>query len=277
MVGILIPTLDYALYARLVDAATKKFSISGVSTLIATFGYDLGIEVRESRLLLERGAEALVLVGENHRPDLHTTLGQFDVPFVNTYVYDPDSAFPSAGFDNAAAAAKVVRHLVHLGHKDFCVVSGITRDNDRTTRRLEGIRRELKQSSIELTDDMIIECPYTISDGRAACAQLMSRRSAHPTALICGNDVLALGALIEIQARGLEVPGDVSVAGFDNLELSRHSNPPLTTIDIPAHEMGSNAAHYVLETLNGRDMPRHNSVDYQLIVRDSTAPPSAHN
>lgn len=275
MVGVLIPTLDYALYARLVDAASKRFSEAGISTLIATFGYDLETEVKESRLLLERGAEALVLVGEHHLPELHEMLGQFGVPFVNTYIHDPDSVFPSAGFDNSAAAAKIARHLLHLGHRDFGVISGITRDNDRTTTRLEGIRAELLRNGIELPASMIVECPYSISDGRTACAQLLSRENPRPTAVICGNDVLALGALIECNARGLDVPGDISIVGFDNLELSMHSTPPITTIDIPAEEMGTNAARYVLETLRGNDAPRHNPVDVQLILRESSAPPKA--
>lgn len=275
MVGVLIPTLDYALYARLVDAATKQFSEAGISTLIATFGYDLERELRESRLLLERGAEALVLVGEHHRPELLDMLDQFEVPFVNTYVYEPDSMFPSAGFDNSAAAAKITRHLVQLGHTRFCIISGITKDNDRTTKRLEGIRAELSRSGIQLLPSMIVECPYSISDGRKACAQFLSRKSPRPTAIICGNDVLALGALIECGARGLGVPSDISVVGFDNLEISVHSNPPLTTIDVPAEEMGADAAEYVLKKLNGVDVPRHNPVDVQLILRDSSAPPKS--
>ena len=273
MVGILIPTLDYALYAHLVDAATKTLSESGISTLIATFGYDLDDEFKETRLLLERGAEALILVGQLHRPELYEMLEKFDVPFVNTYVLDPDNAFPSAGFDNAAAAAKVARHLVQLGHTEFCMISGFTRDNDRTTTRLAGIREELSRAGIVLPDSMVVECQYSISAGRAACAQLLARRSTLPTAMICGNDVLALGALIECQSRGLEVPRDISIAGFDNLELSQHSNPTLTTIDVPAQAMGSNAAQYLLDRFEDRDAPRHISVECQLILRDSTAPP----
>lgn len=273
MVGILIPTLDYALYARLVDAASARFSEAGISTLIATFGYDLDAELREGRLLLERGAEALVLVGENHRQEFYQMLRQFDVPLINTYVYDPGSPFPSAGFDNSWAAAMITRHLVHLGHKRFCVISGITRDNDRTTRRFEGIREELSRNGIELPAPRVVESPYSISDGRKACALLLSREGPRPTAMICGNDVLAFGALIECQARGLDIPGDISVVGFDNLEFSMHSVPPLTTIDVPAEEMGASAANYILDALGGSEAPRHNPVDVQLILRGSSAPP----
>ncbi|MDE0113451.1 MAG: substrate-binding domain-containing protein, partial [Albidovulum sp.] len=273
MVGVLIPTLDYALYARLVGAANGKFSEAGISTLIATFDYDLDAELKEARLLLERGAEALILVGDRHRPKLYDLLDQYEVPFVNTYVYNAASAYPTVGFDNSAAAAKAAQHLVHLGHKHICVISGITKDNDRTTKRLEGIRAELLRQGIELPDSMVAERPYSISNGRRACALLLSRGNPRPTAIICGNDVLALGALIECAAKGMEIPGDISVVGFDNLEYAAHSNPPLTTVDVPAEEMGADAAGYILGKLNGNEVATHVFVEVQLILRNSSAPP----
>tara|TARA_R110002124_G_scaffold156748_1_gene323845 strand:- start:235 stop:1221 length:987 start_codon:yes stop_codon:yes gene_type:complete len=277
MVGVLIPTLDYALYASLVGAANNRLSAAGISTLIATFDYDLDAELREARLLLEQGAEALVLIGEHHRPKLYSLLEQFDVPFVNTYAFNPDSTYPTVGFDNSVAAAKIIRHLVHLGHKNICVISGNTTDNDRTTERLKGVRTELLKNGIELSNSMVVERSYSISNGRLACAALLSRNQPQPTAIVCGNDVLALGALIECTARGLKVPEDISIVGFDNLELSQHCNPPLTTIDVPAEEMGHNAAGYLLDKLNGKEVSQHTSVEVQLILRNSSAPPKAHD
>ncbi|MEM8813132.1 MAG: LacI family DNA-binding transcriptional regulator [Pseudomonadota bacterium] len=272
MVGVLIPTLDYALYARMVGAANSRFSEAGISTLIATYNYDLDTEVREARLLLERGAEALMLVGDNHRLRLHEMLDQFGVPCVCTYVSNPRSSHPTVGFDNATAAAKLAQHLVHLGHRQIGVISGLTKDNDRTTERLEGIKAELLRHSVELRGSMVIESSYSISDGRRACARLLSRNDPTPTAIVCGNDVLALGALAECQARGLKVPDDMSIVGFDNLEFSVHSNPPLTTIDVPAEEMGIAAADYILADLGGEPVSLHNPVKVELILRESSAP-----
>ena len=275
MVGVLIPTLDYALYARMVGAANSTFSEAGISTLIATYNYDLDTEVREASLLLERGAEALMLVGDNHRPKLHDMLDRFGVPCVCTYVSKPKSPHPTVGFDNAAAAAKLARHLLHLGHRNIGVISGMTKDNDRTTERLEGIRSELFRHSIDLRDSMVTECPYSISDGRKGCALLLSRNATKPTAIVCGNDILALGALVECHARGLMVPDDISIVGFDNLEISSHSNPPLTTIDVPAEEMGRTAADYILGSLSGKTVSLHNPVKVELILRQSSAPAAA--
>jgi LacI family transcriptional regulator len=162
-----------------------------------------------------------------------------------------------------------------LGHRNICVISGITNDNDRTTKRLEGIRAELLRNGIKLRHSMIIERPYSISDGRKACALLLSRDIPPPTAIICGNDVLALGALIECTERGFIISDNISVVGFDNLEISMHSNPPLTTIDVPAEEMGRSAAGYILGKFDGNETTRHQSVSVQLILRNSSGPPIA--
>jgi LacI family transcriptional regulator len=275
MVGILIPTLDYALYASLVGAAHRHLSTAGISTLVATFNYDLETEYKEARLLIERGAEALILIGQRHSPRLYQLLQQNNTPFVNTYVMDRNSNHPSVGFDNAEAAASMARHLIHLGHRDICVISGRTKDNDRTRQRLEGIRTELSRHGIELDASRVIERSYSITNGREACASLLSSVKPRPTAIVCGNDVLALGALVECRARGLKVPDDISIVGFDNFELSEHSNPPLTTINVPAEEMGTKAAAYLLARLNGAEASLHSSVNVQLILRDSTAPPKS--
>lgn len=275
MVGVLIPTLDYALYARMVGTMNVRFSEAGISTLIATFNYDLDAEVREARLLLERGAEALVLVGNNHRPKLRKMLDQSGVPYVCTYASNSKEQHPTVGFDNAAATAKLAQHLVHLGHRDIGVISGLTKDNDRTTERLEGIMSELQRHGVEPRKSMITESPYSISAGRKACALLLSRNDPRPTAIVCGNDVLALGALVECRARRIGVPGEVSIVGFDNLELSMHSNPPLTTIDVPAEKMGLVAADHILGSLNGEPVSMHNPIEVELILRGSSAPPAA--
>lgn len=273
MIGVLIPTLDYALYARMVGAASARFSEAGFSTLIATFGYDLDSEAKEAKLLLERGADALMLVGVHHRPALDALLDRFGVPYVCTYTSNPNGRHPTVGFDNAEASARLARHLIQLGHRTIGVISGITRDNDRTTERLRGIKAELAQRSIACGKSLIVERPYSISDGREACGMLLSQNDPRPTAIICGNDVLACGALAECRARGLKVPDDVSIVGFDNLDICLQSSPPLTTIDVPADEMGRVAASYILGELRSDQVLRHSRIEVELVLRDSSAPP----
>ena len=275
IVGILIPTLEYAIYASIVGSASEKLSENDKSALIATFEYDLDREYREARLLVEQGAEGLVLIGNLHRPELISLLKTFNIPHVHTYVHDPNNDSPTVGFDNAAAAAKATKFLIQLGHVNFAVLTGPLFENDRTSERLRGVNDALANSHIKLDPESIYESSYSIAAARKATAKILANKTKkRPTALICSNDVLALGAVLECESSDLHVPNDISIIGFDNLELSTHHTPNLTTLHVPAREMGASAAQTVLEMIEGQTTVSHITVPVDLITRDSTAPPS---
>ena len=115
-------------------------------------------------------------------------------------------------------------------------------------------------------------CNYTIEEGRAACKALLNAKQP-PTAILCSNDVLATGALLECQARGVEVPAKVSIAGFDNLPISANLTPSLTTVDIPFKAMGQRAAQYLIDCLAGDSPGPQTEIRVDLLVRNSTAKP----
>ena len=116
------------------------------------------------------------------------------------------------------------------------------------------------------------ESPYSIADGRRAMGRILSAPQP-PTAVICGNDVLAFGALFEAQGRGIDVPGSLSVTGFDDLELASQLDPPLTTMRVPTAEMGHRAAEYLLARLDNQPTQDRVALEVGLTVRGSTAPP----
>ena len=119
----------------------------------------------------------------------------------------------------------------------------------------------------------VVERAYTVPDGRAAARALLGRRD-RPTAIVCGNDILAFGALAEAHAMGIRVPGSLSVTGFDDLDFASHVIPALTTMHVPAAEMGRLAAEHLLARLEGRDAAGGVTLDAELIVRASSAPPA---
>ena len=111
-----------------------------------------------------------------------------------------------------------------------------------------------------------------IKGGREAARLLMSQAD-RPTAIVCGNDVLAMGALFECQSMGLDLPRDVSVAGFDDLPLAAHLSPPLTTMAVPSEQMGRFAAEYLLARFAGAQVAERKELEVGLVVRETTAPP----
>jgi LacI family transcriptional regulator len=273
MIGIIIPTLNHAIYASLVEAVQRRLAGEGYSLLVATYEWDLISEAQQVAMLIERGAEGLILVGERHHADLYGSIDAAGIPHINTYVFNPESQRPCVGIDNRKAADDITEFLLGLGHRRFGVISAATADNDRAATRVDGIADALARHGIALPPEAIVQRPYSISSGREGI-QILRALPAPPTAIICGNDVLAFGALIECREAGLAVPGDVSIVGFDNLDFTAHVVPPLTTMAVPAGEMGAAAARFIIDTLKGRPTPRKIRFEPNLIARRSTGAPA---
>jgi LacI family transcriptional regulator len=271
-IGAIVPTLDNAIFAKGIQSFQAHLQSAGYTLFVASSNYSLSEEQEQAETLITRGVDGILLVGLNHDPRLFKQLEQAGIPYINTWAYDSSIGQPCVGFDNYDSARRLAEYLIDLGHRRFGVISGVTRDNDRAFNRLNGVRDALSASSIDLPNDAIIECHYDLSDGRQAMRWLLNVGSP-PTAIICGNDVLAYGAVIECQDGGLDVPADVSVVGFDDLPMSRHIRPTLTTMHVPSEEMGRRAAEYLIARLTGKDTPEYIELEVSLIVRGSTARP----
>ena len=274
-VGAVFPTVDNAIFATAIEALQRRLAASDVHLLLATSGYAPEEEMRQAINLVTRGADGLALCGNCQSPELLRFLARRRVPCVHVMVHDPGDALISVGFDNAAAIGQVVRYLLDLGHRSFAMLAGVTRDNDRAAGRVAGVRAALSEAGLPLPPGRVVERRYALADARAGLRELLKPDPA-PTALICGNDVLAFGALLEAQALGLEVPRDLSITGFDDLEMARHLRPALTTVQVPTEAMWATAADRLVAALHGESVPASTEIEVALVVRQSTAPPRRH-
>lgn len=272
-IGAIIPTLDNAIFAKGIDALQRRLNAAGFVLLLASTEYVRERELVELDALIARGVDGLMLIGADHDPALYARLTSKNVPYVNTWAYDPDAGHPCIGFDNHRAAMRIAQHLLDLGHRRFAMIAGIVRHNDRAAERVAGVRAAVAARDAALPPDRLLERPYDIAEGRAAMRLLM-RLPDPPTAVICGNDVLAIGAVLECLASGIDVPGRVSITGFDDLDLASHLVPPLTTMRVPCTAMGRLAAEYLLNRINGQPTAPTLELEAELILRRTTAPPS---
>ncbi len=271
--GAVVPTLDNAIFANGINALQRRLHALGYALLIACSDYDREQEVEEIRALLSHGVEGLMLVGASHDAQLFRLIEQRGVPMVHCWTYDPTSPFPCIGFDNRVAARRVAKHLLDLGHCRIAMIAGITRGNDRAAARLAGVREALAARGLALEPHRLVESRYDVAEGRQALRALLVGDGPKPTAVICGNDVLALGALLECQAAGIAVPDELSITGFDALRLSAHLQPPLTTVRVPSEEMGVRAAEFLVARRRGDRPLSHVEVETSLVLRATTAPP----
>ncbi len=271
-VGAIFPTIDNAIFAKAIEALQQRLAQGGRQLLIATCGYDLETERRQAVNLVTRGADALALCGVGQSPALLKFLRQRELPVVHAMVWPPPPGALCIGYDNARAIGQAVRYLVDLGHRRIAMLAGLVRDNDRAAARVEGVRQALLDAGLSLPPARLVQRRYGLAEAREGFRVLMAARPA-PTAVLCGNDVLAIGALLEAQTLGLAVTATVSIVGFDDLEMARHLQPALTTLHVPTEALWCAVADALTAGIEQRQ-PASQELEVGLVVRGSTGPAS---
>jgi len=271
-VGAIVPTLGIAIFASGVEALQDRLHELGYTLLLASAQYDISKELECARVLVERKVDGLVLVGGEHDPAMYQLIETNGIPIVTTYVFTPETRFPSVGIDNAAASRRVVQHLLDLGHREFGVLTSPLRANDRIRARLDGMIACFAEHGIDLGKERILEVNYSIQDGRRGFTRLRTSSPAI-TAVACTTDALAIGCMLEADRMGLRIPQDVSITGFDDLELATEIKPGLTTIHVPARELGVRTADLLVAAIERRHVPDRVELTAELILRGSSSRP----
>ena len=268
-IGAVVPTLDHSIFAQAIQALQSVLLANNYQLLLASHDYSAATEAAACRAMLARGVDGLVLVGADHLPETWALLEHAGMPVLLTW--SRDVRLPSLWFDNQRAGRLAAEHLLGLGHTAFGMVSGVLRWNDRARMRVEGVRSALAGAGLELPGWRVMEAPFSLAGGRAGMARLLAE-AAPPTAVVCGNDLLAVGALMELQSRGLQAPEDVSVVGIDDLEIAAHFAPALTTVHLPTAELGARAGEMLIAMLLRRPVRRETELPIELVVRRSSGP-----
>ena len=271
--GLIIPTITNSIYAASTQAIQQVAQKGGYTVLVGVSEFSATQETILVHRLLERRVEGLILTGAERDPELYETISRNHVPFVITWK-STRNELPSISFDNYTAARAAVDHLVALGHRRIGMICGRTDVNDRALDRRRAFEDTLAGHRLEVSPGLIFERSFEFIEGRAAMHAMLACR-ARPTAVFCANDIQAIGAMYECRDAGIGVPGDMSIIGFDDLPIASYISPPLTTIRVPADEMGVRAAHAIIGTIErGVDVaPCELSTD--LVVRGTTAPPAS--
>lgn len=273
IVGAAIPTLDYAIFAKMINHFQDAFAQHGYMTIVATTGFEHANVFEKVKTLVDRGAEALLLVGAIEDPALVHYLRKPHIPVVTTYSYIPEEIVPCIGFDNYAATQSAMEYLADLGHRNFAMIAGNPRGSDRQRSRISAYNDFITQRKLTGAANVIIR-NFTIRDGAEAIRAVLEKYP-DTTAVVCNTDVMAFGALSESRRLGIRIPQDISIVGFDDAEYAAQLDPPLTTIAVPAEEMGLVAAEMLQSSLATGEPPRFVRLDSHLIVRKSACPPRA--
>jgi LacI family transcriptional regulator, repressor for deo operon, udp, cdd, tsx, nupC, and nupG len=256
------------------DAALK----AGYAVLIGDTQHEPTREERYAQMLHRKEADGLIFLG--HRlPDEAANLvraaASHRAPVINGCEFSPRLGVPSVHIDNGKAAQAAMDHLYSLGHRHVGVITGplvspLSRD------RLRGVMAAARKANAR-KELAIAHGDFSISSGTTAAVNLLAGKQ-RPTAIFCFNDEMAMGVITTARQRGLHVPEDLSVVGFDDIRFARYFDPPLTTVTQPMREIGEGCVRLLLDVLSGSSRtPASVTLPTQLTIRSTTAaPPNGH-
>ena len=179
-----------------------------------------------------------------------------------------DKTIPSVVIDNFTADYNTVKYLKNLGHKRIGFMSGLN-DSDVGMNRLNGYKQAIQDCGLELEESLIFKGNYSFESGTEGAEYFMNSDNL-PDGIICANDSMALGAIQTLQAAGLKIPDDISIIGFDNIEVASQVSPPLTTISAPIHDIAEQAFTMLKNLINHKPLTyQHVSLSTHLITRGS--------
>ena len=278
--------------ARLIDVVLRGIDtlwatqvLMGVEEEASRAGVGVVVSVTHGRMLgnrhwltalAQRHSDGLVLVPSALNAGAVVELSKLRIPYV---VVDPigipDHSIPVIGASNFAGGQSATDHLLSLGHRRIGIVTG-DRELTCSWERLDGYRSSLLRAGIQPTDDLVCFGNFQVEGGYAGAERLLSLREP-PTAIFAGSDQQAYGVYESAKARGLRIPEDLSVVGFDDVPLCQWVSPRLTTVRQPVMEMAQEATKILLHmAYQGSDPPKQKmELATALVIRDSTAPPRA--
>lgn len=247
-VGLIVPTVDHAIFAELIQSFSEAIEDLGFTILLASHGYDLEREYVLTRKMLEHRVDGMAFIGMEHADETMSLVQSQGVPAILLWNYADDSVVPCVGADNFAAGQLIADHIAQLGHTKVAALFPPVTGNDRAAQRLEGVVSALAQYGVSIAPNHHLETRYSVGAAKEAIDLLLSSDDL-PTAILCGNDVLAWGALHAISKSGLRVPDDISVTGIGDFKGSREFEPALSTVRIPARQIGAEAASMIAKSI----------------------------
>jgi LacI family repressor for deo operon, udp, cdd, tsx, nupC, and nupG len=276
LVGLIVPELNNPIFPAFAQEIESSLAQTGYTPVLCTQTPGGVTEDEYVEMLLDRQVSGIVFVSGLHADttsdrDRYRRLTGRPMPIVLINGYAPDIDAPFISCDDREAGELAVSHLVALGHRRIGFISGPSRFTP-VQRKIDGYRAAMERlvgSTGPELDALISLSLFGVEGGDAASTKLLD---AGATAIISGSDLMALGAVRAARRRGLSVPGDLSVVGFDDSPLTAFTDPPLTTLRQPVGPMAVAAVRALVDEINGHAAPRSEYVFRpELVVRGSTA------
>lgn len=272
LIGLLVSDITNPFFPELIKCFERSAVEHGYELLIGSTNYDSELQ-HCLRRMIERNVDAVAVMTFGVEDPVLKELSNRKIPMV--FVDVSEEAFPQDALmvDYRQGMTDAIRHLVALGHREIGFISGPLNEHSARLRR-DAFLLSLEACGCKPNDGFIAEGDHRLEGGMRGIATLLNT-GYPPTAVLCSNDMMAIGALRTLHKRGFRVPEDMSVVGFDDIHLAEFVNPPLTTVSMSQTDIAREAIRALLSRIEQAAPARRTSytVSTKLVVRETTAPP----
>ena len=279
VLGVIISNVDDPFFSEILQGIEEVAQGSGYSLFMAASQRNPDHERQIIRAMREHRVDGIILCSTPFSIEQSRQLTAYGAPIIVINSQSTEEYRYAIAHDDVDGARQIARHLIELGHRRIAYL-GFPGSGRTDHKRISGYREELRAAGLGILPGSEHGAAASDPTHGVAAAEHYLALPEPPTAVCCYNDMLAIGLLQGLQSRGLRIPQDCSVAGFDNITFSAYTNPPLTTFDQPKRSIGAEAARMVLRLLDRAAAGKGGAAERivlkgHLIVRASTAPPAA--
>ncbi|MBP3966618.1 LacI family DNA-binding transcriptional regulator [Paenibacillus lignilyticus] len=286
MIGIILPDITNPFFPEVLAGLEQEARNNGYTFFLCDTGssnQDIKAQYqRESQylnILMEKQVDGIIMIGgridlarcsKEMAKEVAEVNKRLPVVLINGNL--PGAKFHRVIIDEVAGGVLATEHLIGLGHTDIAFIGGY-KQMSNTVQRLEGYTKAMQQAGLQIREDWIITGGFTVEAGKVFMNQLLGGETENrPTAIVCANDLSAIGAIKAAVKHGLRVPEDMSIIGFDDIPLAANVIPELTTISLKCLELGRTAAHILHQLIGKNGIDTLTVLQPELVVRESTAP-----
>jgi LacI family transcriptional regulator/LacI family repressor for deo operon, udp, cdd, tsx, nupC, and nupG len=268
-IGMIVPTIPDPFMGRIVEGVEHVAIEAGFNVLLSTSQNDRQRELTIIDIFQQRRVDGIIVYSSDLINQYSQSLGPNKVPTVIINEPELEETIHCVTVNEAQAAQSAVEHLIALGHRHIGYIGNINRLRSNQ-HRLNGYRTALEAAGIAFDSTLVITPSTPLDYTRHGESSLELFLAAGITAVFCFNDLTAMGLLLGCYKRGLVVPDDISVVGFDDIDMSAYAIPPLTTMRQPRFDLGRQAMHMMFDLLDGQQ-PENQILPCELVIRQTTA------
>ena len=267
LVAAVVPTISGPVFLETIQALTEGLAERGYQLMLGQSGYSGSREDPLLEAIIGRRPDGIVLTGILHSTEGRRRLLAAGIPVVETWDLTPTPIDMLVGFSHEAVGRAVARFLHAKGRRRLAVVTG---DDERARRRTSAFQAAAQELGMATPAAAVVAAPTTLKSGRQGLAELL-RDSPDIDAVFCSSDLLALGVMTEARVKGIDVPGQLAVVGFGDLEFAADVDPALTTVHIKGAAIGQQAARFIVDRAEGREVEqRVIDIGFSIVERQST-------